>query len=82
VQAAADKLGLQLHIQRAATEADFEPVFASLRELGARALVIGTDPLFNAGSERLAGLAIRYSMPAIYQYRAFAAAGGPPPDVT
>jgi len=76
VQAAAEKLGIQLHVQHARTEADFEPVFASLRELGVRALVIGTDPLFNAGSERLAALAIRYVMPSIYQYRAFAAAGG------
>jgi len=76
VQAAAQKLGIELHIQHASTEVDFEPVFASLRELGARALVIGTDPLFNAGSEHLAALAIRYVMPSIYQYRAFAAAGG------
>jgi ABC-type uncharacterized transport system substrate-binding protein len=76
VQAAAQKLGIELRVQHARSEADFEPVFASLRELGARALVIGTDPLFNAGSERLAALAIRYVMPSIYQYRAFAAAGG------
>ena len=76
VQAAADKLAIQLPVQHASAEGDFEPVFASLRELGARALVIGTDPLFNAGSERLAVLAIRYLMPSIYQYRAFAAAGG------
>jgi putative ABC transport system substrate-binding protein len=76
VRAAAQKLGIELHVQHASTEADFEPVFASLRELGVRALVIGTDPLFNAGSERLAALAIRYVMPSVYQYRAFAAAGG------
>jgi putative ABC transport system substrate-binding protein len=76
VKEAAEKLGVQLHVQHAKTDADFEPVFASLRELGARALVIGTDPLFNAGSERLAALSIRYVMPSVYQYRAFAAAGG------
>jgi putative tryptophan/tyrosine transport system substrate-binding protein len=76
VQGAAEKLGIQLHVQHASAEGDFEPVFASLRELGARALVIGTDPLFNVSSERLAALAIRYVMPSIYQYRAFAAAGG------
>jgi putative ABC transport system substrate-binding protein len=38
--------------------------------------MIGTDPIFNTGSERLAALAMRYAMPTIYQYRAFAAAGG------
>ena len=68
--------GLRFHIQRATSEADFEPAFASLRELGVRALVIGTDPLFNANSERLAALALRYVMPSVYQYRPFAAAGG------
>jgi len=44
VREAAKELGTQIHIQRAETEADFEPAFAALRELGARALVIGTDP--------------------------------------
>jgi putative ABC transport system substrate-binding protein len=76
VQEAAKELRIQIHVQRAAIEADFEPAFASLRELGARALVIGTDPLFNVSSERLAALTLRYVMPSIYQYRPFAAAGG------
>ena len=76
VQAAADRFAIQLQLQRASADEDFDAVFASLRELGAGALVIGTDPLFNAGSERLAALAMRYAMPTIYQYRAFAAAGG------
>ena len=76
VKAAAKELGIQIHVQHATNEADFEPAFASLRELGVRALVIGTDPLFNASSERLASLSLRYVMPSVYQYRPFAAAGG------
>jgi putative ABC transport system substrate-binding protein len=76
VKAAAKELGIQIHVQHATNEADFEPAFASLRELGVRALVIGTDPLFNANSERLAALSLRYVMPSVYQYRPFAAAGG------
>jgi len=76
VQAAADKLGIELHLLHASAAGDFDTVFASLRKLRAGALVIGTDPLFNAGSEQLATLAIRDAMPTIYQYRAFAAAGG------
>jgi putative ABC transport system substrate-binding protein len=76
VQAAADKLGLQLHVLPATTQGDFELVFATLRKLRAGALVIGTDPLFNGQSEQLAALATRYGLPTIYQYRAFAAAGG------
>ena len=38
--------------------------------------MIGTDPFFNSRSEQLAALAIRHAVPAIYQYREFAAAGG------
>jgi putative tryptophan/tyrosine transport system substrate-binding protein len=76
VQAAAERLGIKLHLLHASAEGDFEPVFATLRKLEGGALVIGTDPLFNVGSELLAALAIRYAMPTIYQYRVFAAAGG------
>jgi hypothetical protein len=38
--------------------------------------LIGTDPFFNGRSGHLAALAIRLAVPAIYQYREFAAAGG------
>jgi ABC-type uncharacterized transport system substrate-binding protein len=38
--------------------------------------VIATDAFFNSRSERLAALTLRHSMPAIYQYEAFTAAGG------
>lgn len=39
-------------------------------------LVIATDGLFISHSERLAALTVRHAIPAIFQYRAFAAAGG------
>ncbi|MGB8823102.1 MAG: hypothetical protein WCD25_06885, partial [Pseudolabrys sp.] len=39
-------------------------------------LVIGTDGFFVSESERLAALSGHNAMPAIFQYRAFAAAGG------
>jgi putative tryptophan/tyrosine transport system substrate-binding protein len=38
--------------------------------------VIGTDTFFNSQSGNLAALALRHAVPAIYQYREFAAAGG------
>ena len=40
------------------------------------ALAIGTDGFFVSRSEQLGALASRYAMPAIFQYREFAAAGG------
>src|SRR6185312_3825272 len=42
MESAARKLGLQLHVLRAATEGDFGGLFANLIELRAGGLVIGT----------------------------------------
>ena len=76
LQAAARALGLQLHVLHANTERDFNNLFATLVQLRAGALVIGTDAFFNSRSEQLATLALRHAIPTIYQERAFVAAGG------
>jgi putative ABC transport system substrate-binding protein len=76
LHAAARTLGLELHILHASGERDFDTVFASLRQLRAGALVIGTDGFFFSQSRRLAALSVRHAVPAIFQYRDFAAAGG------
>ena len=76
LQAAAGALGLQLRVLNASTESDLDTVFATLVQLRADALVIGPDIFFNTRSDQLAALALRHAVPAIYQYRPFAAAGG------
>jgi putative tryptophan/tyrosine transport system substrate-binding protein len=76
VEAAASTLGLQLHVLHASTERDFDAVFARLIQLRAGALMIGPEPFLNTRSRQLARLALRHSVPAIYQYREFVAAGG------
>jgi putative tryptophan/tyrosine transport system substrate-binding protein len=77
LQAAARILGVQLRVLQASTERDFDTVFATLVQLRAGALVIDSnDPFFFSRSEQLADLALRHRMPAIYQIRAFVAAGG------
>jgi putative tryptophan/tyrosine transport system substrate-binding protein len=76
LQAAARTLGLELHVLHASTEHDFDTVFATLAQVRAGALVIGADPVFVSRSEQLAALTVRHAVPAIFQYRAFAAAGG------
>jgi putative ABC transport system substrate-binding protein len=53
-----------------------ETIFATLAQLGAGALVIGSDIFFTARSEQLAALTVRHAVPAMYQFREFAAAGG------
>jgi putative ABC transport system substrate-binding protein len=76
LQSAAPALGLELHVLGAGNERDFAMVFASLSGLHAGALLIGADAYFTSRSEQLAALALRHGMPAIYQFREFAAAGG------
>jgi putative tryptophan/tyrosine transport system substrate-binding protein len=76
VEPAARALGLQLQIVRAGAEREFEPIFARLVQSRVSALVISIDSFFTARREELAALALRHGIPAIYQYRDFAAAGG------
>ena len=75
-QAAARSLGLKLHVLHASTERDIEDAFATLAQLRADALVIGTDLFFTNRSKHLAALTARHAVPAIYHYRGFATAGG------
>ena len=74
--AAAGTLGLKLHVLRASSEREIDAAFASLAQLPAGALVIGTDAYFNSRTEQLGALALRYAIPTIYQYRQFCAADG------
>src|SRR5262249_19546638 len=55
---------------------DFDMVFATLVQLRIGALAIGSDPFFTSRTEQLAALALRHAVPAIFQFREFAAAGG------
>ena len=75
-QAAAAKLGLQLNVLHASTEAEIDDAFTTFRQMRAGALVIGTDAFFNNRVEQLAALAIRNSALAIYEYHQFVEAGG------
>ena len=50
--------------------------FAAAGQLGAEALVIGPYNFFNTRNHQLAMAALRHRMPAIFNDRAFAAAGG------
>ena len=75
-QAAAQALGLKLQIVHASSDRDFDAVFEQLVQRGVRALVISPDNFFTAHSEQLATLTVRHAMPAVYEFRRFAAAGG------
>ena len=76
VRAAAQSMGLELRVLGASTESELEAAFAKLPELQASGLVIGGDAFFTSHSKELAALAMRHRVPAVYQWREFAAAGG------
>ena len=76
VQEAARAKGRQLHILRAGTETEIDTAFATLARLQAGALFVGADAFFNSRREQLVALASRYAVPAIYEWREYAAAGG------
>jgi putative ABC transport system substrate-binding protein len=76
VQQAANAKGIRLHVLSAAEESEFEPAFASLAQLKVDALIVGTDPYFTSRRAQIVALASRYSVPAIYEWREFVAAGG------
>ena len=76
VQAEARRLSFQLHVLQAGAEQDLDRAFATLTDLRAGALVIGTDGFFDSQSAKLGAMAARLAMPTIYQTPEFTAAGG------
>ena len=75
LQGAARTMGLPIHVVHASTEGELETAFETLSHLRARAVIIGTDTFDNSQSKKLAALALRHSLLAIYKYREFVASG-------
>jgi putative tryptophan/tyrosine transport system substrate-binding protein len=76
VQDAARVKGGQLLILKASTDSEIDTAFASLIQLHAGALVAAADPFLSCRRERLVALASRHAVPAAYEWREFAEAGG------
>jgi putative ABC transport system substrate-binding protein len=76
VQEAAPTKNVQLSVLRAGSESEIDAAFDSLGQLRPGALIVGNDPFFDARHDQLVGLAARHAVPAIYQSRIYAAAGG------
>jgi hypothetical protein len=60
----------------AANESEIDTAFAGVAQLGSRALLVGSDPYFNSRREQIVALAARHGIPAVYEWREFAQAGG------
>lgn len=76
VQAGAKALGIQVDIVEASTDAELEAAFAAISQKPGSAVLMGTDAFFFIRREKIAGLAARYRLPACYDNRPYAEAGG------
>ena len=76
MRAAGQSLGLNLRILEAGDEKAIEDAFATLSRDKVDALLVGSDPVFDVHLDRLVALVAAAALPAIYQFRDYAAAGG------
>jgi putative ABC transport system substrate-binding protein len=76
LQAAARTLGLQLVVANARTDSDFEMAFATFTQQLVAAVLVSASAFFSRRTEQLVALAARHALPAMFQYREGAVAGG------
>jgi putative ABC transport system substrate-binding protein len=60
----------------AGTEQEFDPAFKAIAQSQPDALVVGVSPFFNSNRDKVVALATELGVPAIYEQREFALAGG------
>ena len=73
---AASRIGKKIRILHAANPQEIEEAFASLARDRVGALIVGTEPLFNAQRDQIVALAARHATPAAYHLPEFVKAGG------
>ncbi|TMJ92499.1 MAG: ABC transporter substrate-binding protein, partial [Alphaproteobacteria bacterium] len=61
---------------QAGSDRDVEAVFATLAQQRIGGLVVQADPFFFSRRDRLSELALRHAVPAVYEDRGYAEAGG------
>ena len=76
MQTAGRALGLQILVLNTRNEGDFDQAFGTLLERQADALFVGGDPFFLTSRDQVVALAARHAIPAIYNLRQYALAGG------
>jgi putative tryptophan/tyrosine transport system substrate-binding protein len=76
LQEAAAQAGVQLLLLPIDVDADLDGVFATLVEKRVNAVLISADPFFNTRRAQIVALAAHAKVPAMYEFREFAVAGG------
>jgi putative tryptophan/tyrosine transport system substrate-binding protein len=73
---AARTIGRRLVIANASHDEELDAAFMSLVREHVGALLVGSDPYFNTRRDRIVAFAAKERLPAIYQFREYAVAGG------
>src|SRR5262245_25528763 len=76
LQAGANGIGRQILILNASSERDIDTAFRTLIARRAGGLLVAADPFFFIRREQLVALASYHTIPAIYEWREYALAGG------
>lgn len=76
VREAAARLRVDIVIVRANAEREFDAAFSTAVQQKAGAILVCASPFFNSRRQQLVVLAARHGLPAIYEWRDFAEAGG------
>ena len=76
LKAAAAKISVEISVVQASNSREIEAAFAALVRDKVDALIIGTDPFFYSRRVQLTTLATRHALPAVYNLRGYAEAGG------
>lgn len=76
LQAGAKKLGINVGILKAGSEAEIDAAFAGLPQQSGTALVLSSDAFLYGRRRQIVALAARYGVPAIYDGRDYVDAGG------
>ena len=69
-------IGQQILLLKASSESGIDAAFAEISQRHAVALLVAADPYFNSRRDQIVALAARHALPAIYEQREFALAGG------
>jgi len=76
IEHASQAMKLTLRVLRATTEAEINTAFDTIVQQRISALAVGADAFFSDHGKQIVALAARRAVPAIYQFREFAQAGG------
>ena len=75
-EVAARRLGMRLQVVEARGLEDFDRALSDMTRARAGALAVLATPVFDAHRQRLADLAARNRLPAVYSYRTYVESGG------